>query len=47
MKSSLVEDMDDLGKVGADESYFQSQMHSDYDSAESTADSDLEDGKLR
>ena len=39
--------MDELGKVGADTSYLQAQMHSDYDSAESTADSDLEDGELR
>ena len=28
-------------------SYIQSQMHSEYDSAESIADSDLEDGELR
>ena len=28
-------------------SYNQSQMHSDYDSAESIADSDLEGGELR
>ena len=28
-------------------SYIQTQMHSDYDSAESIADSDLEDGELR
>ena len=34
-------------KVGADVSYFQSQMHSEYDSAESIADSELEDGELR
>ena len=34
-------------KVGADVSYFQSQMHSEYHSSESTADSDLEDGELR
>ena len=36
-----------LGKVGAEMSHLQSQMHSDYDSAESSADSDLEDGELR
>ena len=30
-----------------DKSYFQSQMHSEYDSAESIADSDLADGELR
>ena len=33
--------------VGVEMSYFQSQMHSNYDSAESIADSDLEDGELR
>ena len=33
-----------FGKVGAETSYLQSQMHSDYDSA-SIADSDLEDGE--
>ena len=36
-----------FGKVGAEMSYIQSQMHSDCDSAESIADSDLEDGELR
>ena len=39
--------MDEFGKVGAEMSYLQSQMHSHYDSAESIADSDLEDGELR
>ena len=39
--------MDEFGKVGADVSYLQSQMHSEYDSAESIVDSDLEDGELR
>ena len=47
MRNSLTEDMDEFGKVGADTSYLQSQMHSDYDSAESIANSDLEDGELR
>ena len=47
MRNSIIEDMDEFGKVGAEMSYLQSQMHSDYDSAESTADSDLEDGELR
>ena len=41
------EDKGEFGKVGAETSYLQSQIHSDYDSAESTADSDLEDGELR
>ena len=40
----ITKDKDEFGKVGAQTSFFQSQMHSDYDSAESTADSDLEDG---
>ena len=39
--------MDESGKVGAEMSYLQSQMHSDYDAAESTADSDLEDRERR
>ena len=47
LRNSLTEEMDEFGKVGADTSYFQSQMHSDFDSAESIADSDLEDGELR
>ena len=47
VRSSLIDDMDELGKVGGDVSYFQSQMHSEYDSAEGIADSELEDGELR
>ena len=47
VKNSLTEGTDEFGKVGAETSYLQSQMHSDYDSAESIADSDLEDGELR
>ena len=39
--------MDEFGKVGAEMSHIQSQMRSDYDSAESTAESDLEVGELR
>ena len=39
--------MDEFGKVGAETSYLTSEMHSDYDSEESTADSDLEDDELR
>ena len=39
--------MDEFGKVGAEMSYLQSQIHSAYDSAESIADSDLEDGEPR
>ena len=37
------EDMDEFGKVGAEMSY----IESDYDSTESIADSDLEDGEQR
>ena len=47
MRNSFGEDMDDFGKVFAEMSYLQSRMHSDYDSAESIEDSDLEDGELR
>ena len=47
VRSSLTGDMEEFRKVGADVSYFPSQMHSDCDSAESIADSDLEDGELR
>ena len=46
-RNSPTEDMDEFGKVGADTSYLRSQMHTDYDSAESIAYSDLEDGELR
>ena len=47
MRYSLTEDMNEFGKVGADTSHLQSQMHSDHDSPESIADSDLEDGERR
>ena len=47
MRNSLTEDTDEFGNVGAETSYLQSQMHSDYDPAESIADSDLEDGEQR
>ena len=43
----ITEDMDEFGKVGAEMSHIQPQMHSDYESAESIADSDLECGELR
>ena len=46
MRNSITEDMEEF-EVGAEMSHLQSQMHSDYDSAESSADSDLEDGELR
>ena len=41
MRNYLIEDMDELGKVEPETSYLQSQMHSDYDSTESIADSDF------
>ena len=48
VRNSLTEDMDEFGKmVVKSQSYHQSQVHSDYDSAESIVDSDLEDGQLR
>ena len=46
-QNPITEDVDEFGKVGAKMSYIQSQTHSDYDSAGSIADSDLEDGQLR
>ena len=46
-QNPITEDMDELGKVGAEMFYNQSKMHSDYGSAESIADSDLEDGEQR
>ena len=46
-QNPIAEDVEGCGKVGADMSYIHSQMHSDYDSAESIADSDLEDGEFR
>ena len=45
MGSLLLKMWDGFGKVGTEASYLQSQMHSDYDSAESIADSDLKDGR--
>ena len=41
------EDTEETGKFDVDMPYVQSRIHSDYDSAESIADSDLEDGELR
>ena len=43
----ITEEVGELGEIGDKQSCIQSQMHFDYDSAESTADSDLEDGELR
>ena len=47
VRNSLPEDMDEFGKAGAETSYLHSQMHSDCDSAECIADSDLENGEQR
>ena len=47
MSNSIIEDVDEFGKIGAETSCLQSQMHSEHDSEESIADSDLEDGELR
>ena len=47
-QNPITEDMDELGKVGVMSlSYNQSLIHLYYDSAESIADSDLEDEQLR
>ena len=46
-QNPISKDMDEFGNVGVEMFHVQSQVHSDYDSAESIADSDLEDGKLR
>ena len=46
-QNPIAEDVEGFGKVAAEKFYIQSLMHSDYDSAESIANSDLEDGKLR
>ena len=43
MRRSITDHMEEFGNVGAETSYLQSQMHSDHDSAESIADSDLEE----
>ena len=46
-QNPIADDVEGFGKVGTEKSYIQSQMHSDFDSAESTAESDLEDGESR
>ena len=46
LRSSLTGDVKEFRKVAV-VSYFQSQMHSEYESSASIADSDLEDGELR
>ena len=47
-QSPITEDMDEFGKIDVKSlSHKQSMIHSDYDSAESIADWDLEDEQLR
>ena len=46
-QNPITEDTDEIGKVSVEMPHVQSKIHSDYDSAESIADSDLEDGELR
>ena len=47
-QSPTTQDTDEFGKVGVKSlSYNQSLIHSDYDSAENIADSNLEDEQLR
>ena len=46
-QNAIAEDVEGFGKVGTEKSHVQSHTHSDFDSAESTADSDLEDGTYR
>ena len=43
---TITEDMEEFGKVCVEMPFIQAKIHSDYDSAESIADSDLEDGEL-
>ena len=46
-QNPVTEDTEETGHFGVGMPYVQSRIHSDYDSAESIADSDLEDGELR
>ena len=43
----ITECTEETRKCGVDVPHVQSRIHSDYDSAEGIADSDLEDGELR
>ena len=47
IKNPITEDTEDTGKVGVYMPYVQSRIHSEYDSTESIAESDLEDGEFR
>ena len=44
-QNPITEDTEETGKFDVDVPYVQSRIHSDYDSSESIADSDLEDGE--
>ena len=46
-QNPITEDTEETGQFCVDMPYVQSRIHSNYDSAESIADSDLEDGELR
>ena len=46
-QKTITEATEETEKVGVEMPYVQSRKHSDYDSAESIADSDHEDGELR
>ena len=46
-QNPITEDTKETGKVGADMHHIKTRIYSDYNSAESIADSDLEDGELR
>ena len=46
-QNPVTEDTKETGKFRDDVLHVQSRIHSDYDSAESNTDSDLEDGELR
>ena len=46
-QNPITDDTEETGKFDVEMPYVQSRIHSDYDSAQSIADSDLEDGELR
>ena len=46
-QAPITEEVEEFGKIGDKQSNIQSKMHFDYNSAESIAESDLEDGELR
>ena len=46
-QNPITDDMEEIGNFDVDMPYIQSRIHSDYDSAGSTAGSDPEDGEVR